>query len=243
MNPFTPSNQTRGRERKHNARTRHFDCLLAGLAACGLLAGCASPESLSQIDLMKPAYHPDNVFQYTPVLPYDLKRVAVLPLACDESRYDLQDGCHSLDPILQAELIKTKRFEVIPVSCEVLQSRTGQSTWTGAEKLPSTFFDSLREVYGCEGVLFCQLTVYRPYAPLAVGWRMRLVDVRTRQTVWATDELFDASFQKPPKDRIVNPLEVPYMTDDSVKRWSVLNSPREFGRYAAAQIVGTLPAR
>ena len=243
MNLSTPLSGARGCERKHDARTRYFACLLACLAGCGLLNGCASPESLSQIDLMKPVYHPDNVFQYTPVLPYDLKRVAVLPLAYDQNRYDLQDGCRSLDPILQAELIKTKKFEVIPVSREVLQSRTGHSTWTGAEILPSTFFDSLREVYGCDGVLFCQLTVYRAYAPLAVGLRMRLVDARTRQTLWATDETLDATFQAPPKDPIVYPLVEPDMTDDSVKRWSVLNSPREFGQYAAAQILATLPAR
>ncbi len=241
MNALASPGNHRGAE--HGLWLRLFKRLPEWLVAGGLLAGCASSESLSRIDLMKPAYHPDNVFEYTPVLPFDLKRVAVLPLACDERRSDLLDGCRSLDPVLQAELIKTKKFEVIPVSCEVLQSRTGNSTWTGEEILPSTFFDSLRGVYGCDGVLFCQLTVFRAYAPLAVGWRMRLVDARTRQTLWATDEILDATYQAPLKEPVIYPFTEPDMTEDSLKRWSVLNSPREFGQYAAAQIIATLPAR
>ena len=243
MNPFEPQSDNCRSERKHSPWSRLLNHLSEWIVVSGFLAGCTTPGSLSQIDLMKPVYHPDNVFQYTPVLPYDLKRVAVMPLACDERRSDLLDGCQSLDPVLLAELVKTKRFEVIPVSREVLRSRTGHPSWTGAEVLPSNFFDSLREVYGCDGVLFCQLTVFRAYPPLAVGWRMRLVDAHTRQTLWATDEVLDAIYQAPPKDPVVYPLVEPEMTDDSLKRWSVLNSPREFGQYAAAQILATLPAR
>ncbi len=243
MNFFARISSVSRQVRRGSSRLRRLNCLPECLVLGGFLTGCASHESLSQIDLMKPAYHPDNAFQYTPVLPFDLKRVAVLPLACDERRSDLLDGCRSLNSVLQAELIKTKKFEVIPVSCEVLRSRTGQSVWTGAEILPSTCFDSLREVYGCEGVLFCQLTVFRAYAPLAVGWRMRLVDARTRQTLWATDEILDATYQAPFKEPVVYPLTEPDMTDDSLKRWSVLNSPREFGQYAAAQVFATMPAR
>jgi len=53
-----------------------------------------------------------------------------------------------------------------------------------AEILPPDFLDSLQRVYGCDAVLFCELSTFRAYAPLAVGWRMKLVDVRTRQILW-----------------------------------------------------------
>ena len=233
MNRFNPFSDTR--------QPLRWFC--TGIIACGFLAGCATSSSFDQAVELKPGYSPNNVFQYTPVLPYDLKRVAVLPLACDQNRTDLLDGCAVMAPILQAELIKTKKFEVVPATREVLRSRTGHSTWTGAEILPSTFFDSLRDAYGCDGVLFCQITVFRPYPPLAIGWRMRLVDSRTRQTLWATDEILDAEHQTLPKDPMFYSLIEPYVEGDSHRGWPLLNSPREFGQYAAAQILATLPAR
>ncbi|MFO1475818.1 MAG: hypothetical protein U1F98_04100 [Verrucomicrobiota bacterium] len=127
-----------------------------------------------------------------PGLAPDVKRVAMLPLACEDKRIDLVDGCESLSTVLQSELIKTKKFEIVTVSRDLLRDRTGRPTWTGAEMLPPELFESLRQLYGCDAILFCQLTTFRPYAPLAVGWRLRLVDARTRQTLWATDEVFDA---------------------------------------------------
>jgi hypothetical protein len=244
MKPFQSSggNSAFAPNRIPGPRSCRYGHLWGWLVVCGLLSGCAAPAPW-EIGTVKPCYHPNNVFQYTPVLPYDLKRVAVLPLACAGNRTDLQDGCESLDPVLQAELIKTKKFEVVPVSCDVLQSRTGQSTWTGAEILPLSFFDSLREVYGCDGVMFCQLTVFRAYAPLAVGLRMRLVDARTRQTLWATDEILDASGKKTSKQPGFDPFFEHFVTEDSLENWSIWNSPRQFGQFAAGQIVATLPGR
>jgi hypothetical protein len=124
----------------------------------------------------------------------------VLPLARDESHVDLSSGCETLDPILQSELVKTKKFEVVAASPEMLRTLTGRLAWTGAEILPSDFFGSLQRAYGCDAVLFCQLTTFRAYAPLAVGWRMKLVDARTQKIIWAADEIFDAGEPAVAKD-------------------------------------------
>ena len=211
------------------------------LAACLTLAGCETP--MCRINSLKPGYRPDNVFLYTSGLSFELKRVAVLPMAHDAQQMDLADGCEALGPILQSELIKTKRFEIISVSPESLRNRTGRPAWTGAEVLPPDFFDSLHEMYGCDAVLFCQLTVFRAYTPVAVGWRMKLVDVRTRQTLWAVDELFDAG-QKAVRNGAGNfEVDKQQTSDDTRNDWLVQNSPRRFGQYAAAQILETLPKR
>jgi len=109
--------------------------------------------------------------------------------------------------------------------------------------LPPDFFDSLREVYACDAVLFCQLTVFRAYKPLAVGWRLRLVDARTRQTLWEADELFDAGQQA-----VLNGA-MHYQRAELRNQvpgeggWLIQNSPRQFSQYAAAQVVETLPRR
>src|ERR1700685_3670440 len=160
------------------------------LVVCVVLMSCAG--LVRGAGLFEQNSRPENVFSSSSILPADVKRVIELPLACEESRGDLSDGRESLDSILQTELIKTKKFELVSLNARLLKSFTGRSSWTGAEVLPDDFFDSLQRVYGCDAVLFCQLTVFRAYAPLAVGWRMKLVDVHTQKIIWAVDEVFDA---------------------------------------------------
>lgn len=228
--------------------------------ACVVLAGWAALTRDTAVfgqDFAAP-----NVFSAAPVLPKDLKRVVVLPLACEASRVDLSDDCATLDPILQAELVKTKRFAVVSAGPEMLRSLTGRSSWTGGEVLPADFFDSLQRVYGCDAVLFCQLTVFRAYAPLAVGWRMELVDVHTGKIIWAADEVFDASepavargaeqFEKQQQNihgetRSLLKTLLRYADRQPASalddQWVILNSPRYFGRYSAVKLLQTLPDR
>ncbi len=213
---------------------------LAGLlAACALLAGCATEGR--NLAGFAPEYRPQNIFSYPPNLPLSLQRVAVLPLACEEPRANLPEGCEALNPVLLTELAKLKKFEVVAVNRETLRSRTGRSGWTGAEILPGEFFDSLQRTYGCDAVLFCQLTVFHAYAPLSVGWRFKMVDTRTRQILWAADEVFDAGQQ------VVLNGAAHYQAAASrgaeADNWSVRNSPRQFGQYAAARLLATLPDR
>lgn len=225
--------------------------MLAGFAAMTGITTASGQDPKSQ-----------NVFVSSPVLPKDLKRVVVLPLAGEESRADLSGGCEMLDCVLQAELIKTGKFEVIRAGSERLRSLTGRPGWTGAEVLPADFLNSLQKAYGCDAVLFCQLTTFRAYAPLAVGWRMKLVDVRTQKIIWVADEIFDAGvpavakgaeqFQAQQqnvhgKTRSLLASLLKYADrqprsalDD---QWSILNSPRYFGQYAAEKLLQTLPER
>ncbi len=212
---------------------------LALLAACALLAGCATQAR--NLGVLAPEYRPENVFSYPRNLPIGLQRVAVLPLACQELDANLPEGCTALNPVLLAELAKLKKFEVVAVNRENLRSRTGRSSWTGTEVLPVEFFDSLQRTYGCDAVVFCQLTVFHAYAPLAIGWRFKMVDTRTRQILWAADEVFDAGQQ--------TVLNAAYHYQASTLRpaepdgWSIRNSPRQFGQYAAARLLATLPGR
>lgn len=204
---------------------------------------------------------PTNVFVTSSFMPLEIGRVVMLPLACDESRVDLADGCEKLGPICQAELIKTRRFEVVSADPETLRISTGKSSWTGAEILPGNFFESLNQVYGCDAVLFCQLTTLHAYAPLVVGWRMKLVDSHTKKIIWAADELFDAGNPETAKNAQAYQSHLQQTdvktktffkrlftfanreTPPVVDQWDILNSPRFFGRYAAASVLATLPKR
>jgi hypothetical protein len=203
-----------------------------------------------------------NVFVSSPTLPPDLKRVLVLPLAYSQSAGDMSGGCQTLNPVLRAALVKTGEFEVVAADPETLRSCTGQLGWTGEEVLPPNFFDSLKNVYGCDAVLFCELTNFRLNAPLAIGWRLKLADAKTGKILWAADEIFDASnkntakeaeqfekSQQPRHNFLYNTYSFLAWCVDTPTRsalddqWNILHSPRYFGEYSAEKLVKTLPAR
>jgi len=186
----------------------------------------------------------DNTFQASPVLPRDLRRVAVLPVAWEGGSTDLSQGSETLGPILLAELIKTEKFEAVAVSPEDLQHQTGRQSWTGSEILPVNLLSSLQRVHGCDAVLFCQLTTFRPYAPQAVGWRMKLVDARTGSILWAVDREFDAKKEASLNHaRLYSTVRQWFSPESANNQWRIENSPRQFGRHTLAQVLSTLPSR
>lgn len=191
-------------------------------------------------------YKPDNIFKRSNLLEANVKRIVVLPIVATDSRSGLAEARESLHPVLLAELMKTKRFEVLSASPKQLDQKTGRQVWSAADVLPSNFFEILRESYGCDAVLFAELTEYRAYAPLAVGWRFQLVDARTKYPIWAGDELFDA--RKPEVLAAVRRSagatgSWAWQSEESGSDWVLLHSPKRFAEYAAAQMFDTLPTR
>ncbi|HTR42763.1 MAG TPA: hypothetical protein VMH87_14215 [Pseudomonadales bacterium] len=206
-----------------------------------------------------------NVYVSSKTLPASLKRVLVLPLACENSDVnfnDLSQGCRTLNPVVQSELTKVGRFEVIAITPQQLRTCTGQLSWNGTETLPPDFFSNLRNVYGCDGVLFCDLTTFRPNDPLAVGWRFKLTDAATGKIIWSADEIFDAGnldvakdaerFEKsrqPHHNFMYNTYSFLAWCVDTPTRsalddqWKILHSPSFFAEYSLANLLATLPPR
>jgi len=172
-----------------------------------------------------------------------LRRVAVLPLATAEARISDSPEVEALEGILLAELRKRAVCEFVAVSPEELRAWSGRSRWRQEEALPSGLLEKIRAQTGSEGVFFSQLTLYRPYPPLAVGWRLSLVDGAGRVTYWSADEVFDAGSLEVIKAAQVyfrHELNQPSVELDST---AVLSSPRRFGQYSAAAVLATLPGR
>ena len=210
-------------------------------ALCGVLSSCQTTPLHPTV--FRRDFRPDNVFVYPPRLSLDFRRVAVLPLAAAADTGDLPAGCAALTPGLWEQLVKTKRFEAVAVDADKLRRNTGRAAWTGREILPADFLPFLRREYDCDGVLFVELTTYRAYAPLAVGWRFKLVDARSGQVLWSADELFDAAL--PAVERAAQHFEkeFPVLLQFAGQDWAMVNSPRRFGRYSAAALLDTLPER
>ncbi len=228
--------------------------VVCGLLLSLLVGGCYSmPKSL---DDLGPRYKPTNIYRRSEFLPPQIRRVAVLPLTTPASSALLSAGVADLETVLYAELEKSGRFEVIPVSAEQLREWTGQSSWRADEQLPLNLLERLREGTGCDAVLFCQLIRYQPYEPLAIGWKFTLVDKGATakdsaasprdaglQILWSADEVFDGG-----DVGVANAARAYYsqhlrneapLSDSS----TVLGSPSRFGQYTLNALFATLPGR
>lgn len=206
------------------------------------LAGCTMLREEGIIS-SGPAYQPTNVHVADGTLPQSLKRVVVLPLVVSEGTSQPDHVRSSLEPVLVDELIKSGRFEVVRVSPGDVRQWTGRSEWTTADSLPANFFDTLRTQTGCDGVLMAQVTTYRPYPPVAIGWRWQLIDTEGPTVWWAVDEVFDAN-EAPVANGARNyhfshTTKSRSMTDSA----EILNSPLRFARYSASVLVATCPGR
>lgn len=206
-----------------------------------MLSGCATNPLEDRV--WGPGYEPLNIYTKDHTLPPQLRRLAVLPLTTVGESTELEFGRASLEAVLQAELGRANQFELVPVTREQLQRWTGRSSWTGEEKLPRDFFEKLRANAGVDGVLLSRLTQYRAYEPLAIGWRIKLLDVQDPQVLWAVDEVFDARQPEVANSARryaqAHPEPVPPVGDSR----SALMSPRRFAQYTASALFQTLPAR
>jgi hypothetical protein len=189
------------------------------------------------------SYVPANVHSRDPLLPNTLRRVAVLPVTTASDQAELQAGAEALEPILWTELNKLKRFEVQPITPAQLVSWTGRPAWRAQERLPSGLLDKARMELGCDALLFVELTTYRAYPPLAVGWNLRLVDGGTSPVLWAGEEIFDAGV--PAVVNGARRYQQQQATDSKplADSMGILNSPRRFGQYTLHTLLGTMPGR
>jgi hypothetical protein len=219
-----------------------------------LCAGChIFPPLPTKVQDMGPRYRPTNIYRRANALPPQIRRVAVLPIVTFGSTSFLQAGIETLSPLLYSELEKCKRFEVIPVSPDQLRQWTGKPGWRTDEPLPPDFFGRVSDATGCDAIMFCQLTRFQPYQPLAVGWKFSLVanlpmgsltvkEMRDK-VLWVADEVLDGGepgVSNAARDYYGQHLhnEAPAADDTTI-----LSSPARFGQYTLAALLETLPAR
>ena len=182
----------------------------------------------------------------------------MLPLTSSENDQDARAGREAMQTILYGELTKARLFEVALVTPEKLELLTGKPAWNSDDQLPADFLVRIREATACDAILFNQLAYYRPYPPLAVGWRMLLVNAEDGRVIWSLDEMFDAG-----EPRIWNSARRyavenertqaeftklagtkyggAFTTRVSGLEW--LNSPRHFAKYTASAAIETLVAK
>lgn len=204
------------------------------------LSGCFSTRSSQPRESFHPKYKPGNVAAI-PRLPATVRRVVVLPAYWEA---DPNSGfVNDLDAILHLSLQRTNAFEVVPVTRMQLHKLFGPRQFSSVAVLPDNLLTVLRDKYAADAVLFIDLTVNRPYHPISLGLRTKLVRVDDGGIIWAVDALFDSA------DPAVARAALDFSRRSTYNRYPVdssggiLQSPRAFAGFAAETLFDTLPSR
>lgn len=206
-----------------------------------LCAGCAGTRLARQV--VTPSYEPANVYREEAHLPSSIRRIAILPMTSATESADLMFGLETMRPVIQGAFASARQFEMVLVSGDELRLLTGRASWNADDRLPADFLDKLREKLAVDAVLFCSLTTYRAYEPLAIGWRIKLVDIDEPRVLWAVDELFDARVPEVAAGAVRFAERHPDTGSSLQDSRSILVSARRFGHYAATELVRTMPGR
>ena len=214
---------------------------LGALVLLSVIFLSSACQSTPKLGARVKAYQPLNVVTNQVAMDRAVQRVAVLPLVFTGAYQERMATTEMIRSVMRQELVKRGAFESVFLSEAKLASLAGATDWKRGETLAEGFFESLSDALACEAVLFPAVSHYHPYPPQTIAWKMRLIDCRSRQTIWEIDELFDSG-----NVSVAKAADQYYNTFQSggtrhLDERSVLNSPRRFGEYTAAAVLGTLP--
>jgi len=199
---------------------------------------CRKFEEEKVISRAEP-FVPTNLYP-TERLPGYMNRVAVLPCFYPDMDSSVLEFA---DDIFGQELSQERIFEPVPISPRELRRVFGVSRISSTARLPKNFLRKIEELTSANGVLFIDLSSYKPYRPLSLTAKAKLVDIKSGEFLWAIDETFDAGhanvivgasmFQEKKQVRALS----------KKTNGSALQSPRVFCKYIASTIFSTLPQR
>jgi hypothetical protein len=117
-------------------------------------------------------------------------------------------------------------------------------SWRSLQLDPDTSYSleqlmAIREALKCDGLLLGTISEYKPYPHMAIGLRMRLLDLRDGQLQWALEQVWDCD-DKTTEKRIKN-----YFKSEKRPGFAPLNdklaavSPIEFIKFVSYEVAGT----
>ena len=206
-------------------------CVLA------LCAGCMHPAPYDAARV-GPFFEPAN-FAKEPHIA-GIRRVVLLPVwtgtvAPTETGADL-------DAVLTTALQQAQRFEVVTLSRADVRRRFGAEALASTAALPSDLMNTLWREFAPDAVMFVDLTTYRGYRPLTVGFRGKLASLDGTRLLWTFDEVFSAD-----NPAVANSARHYHLNRDrggvpADMTQAALQSPGRFAAYAASAMFATLPS-
>lgn len=122
--------------------------------------------------------------------PPGFDRVAMLPIY---TRIPTGGATNDLDEIFRAELSKALPLEVIHVSRTDMLAAIGEDQIASTAIIPQKLIQFLQQKYAVQGVIFTDMPVYRPYRPVNIGIRCKLVKIPSMEIMWAADGILDSA--------------------------------------------------
>ena len=122
--------------------------------------------------------------------PPGFDRVAMLPIY---TRIPTGGATNDLDEIFRAELSKALPLEVIHVSRTDLLAAIGEDQIASTAIIPQKLIQFLQQKYAVQGVIFTDMPVYRPYRPVNIGIRCKLVKIPSMEIMWSADGILDSA--------------------------------------------------
>jgi hypothetical protein len=99
---------------------------------------------------------------------------------------------------------------------------------------------AIREALKCDGLLLGTITEFRPYPHMVVGLRLKLVDLRDGQLLWALEQIWDSA------DKTTEKRIKAYFESEKRSGFAPLHeqlaavSPLEFIKFVSFEVAGTL---
>ncbi len=123
--------------------------------------------------------------------------------------------------------------------------RQNDTSWRSLQLEPDGEYtleeiQSIRIKLKCDGLMVGTITRFSSYPHTAVGLRMKMLDLRDGQLVWAIEQVWDSS-DKNIEQRIKNYLKQQKRSDSSaVQEQLVKISPLEFFKFVSSEVADTL---
>jgi len=165
-------------------------------------------------------------------------RVAIVELGNDSS-FPQISAC--LTEALFLALQKKQIFGLTMV-------RQDEPTWRSLQlDLDSTYsleqLLAIRKTLKCDAVLVGTITQYKPYPHMAIGLRMRLLDLKDGQLLWALEQVWDSA-DKTTESRIKNYLQSQMRSGlTPLREQLIVVSPLNFIKFVAYEVAETLQPR
>ena len=99
---------------------------------------------------------------------------------------------------------------------------------------------AMRDTLKCDGLLVGTITEYQPYPRMALGLRLKLIDLTDGQLVWGLEQIWDTADHSIEK-RIERYIKTELRSGvDSLREELVVISSLKFGKFVAHEVAETL---
>jgi len=162
-------------------------------ASCILVSACSNQTERAVHDKSGRIKQVQQVPQAPPSAinwPAGMRRLAILPV---DAVRPVNETQRDMDGVFRGELSKVVKYEIVQVSRPEMMKLINRESISSTEVLPQHLVTALRQKYAANAVMFIDFTLFRPYRPMAIGVRAKIVDLSNMEILWMADGVLDAA--------------------------------------------------